>query len=486
MNNDRQNGARNVSAGGMAGEHPSVDPFQFVVGPTTTDQFNTAHLRLIPIACWRVDDIRFAFDSSFVTSESSSDSADPPNDIRAELAHLLDLVKSHPECPLSVFGHADPVGNDDYNKALSGRRAMAVYALLIVNSNPNSAVSLWQQISATEHWGIEQRQTMQALSGLPSGTADAVLFRSYMQKLCPSELNLSRKDFLAQGADSEYKGDVQGCSEFNPLLIFSAEKQAKFDTAARQNNSALLEDRNAQNAPNRRVLVLMFRKGSRIDPGKWPCPRVHEGVGGCVKRFWSDGEKRRSTHLSGIDRTFEKMKDTFACRFFDRLTRMSPCETATGFFRIRLHNYRGRKMPAVPYQLTYGGRQETGKTDVEGFVNVAASPLAERLRIVWEPLNDNPRGPEDFNYQMDVFANPADLDSTDGLNQRLHNLGYPIEIQDLALKVRAFQAQHTLDITGQVDDATKAKLQEIYGRALDEHIDISQDNPSAGPEEKRT
>jgi len=35
-------------------------------------------------------------------------------------------VKDHPACPLSVFGHADPVGSDDYNKALSGRRAMAV------------------------------------------------------------------------------------------------------------------------------------------------------------------------------------------------------------------------------------------------------------------------------------------------------------------------------------------------------------------------
>ena len=101
--------------------------------PRRPPSSNTARLRLIPIACWRVDDIRFAFDSSFIAPDSDATST---NDIRVELAHLADLVKAHPGCPLSVFGHADPTGNDDYNKALSGRRATAVYALLIANADP--------------------------------------------------------------------------------------------------------------------------------------------------------------------------------------------------------------------------------------------------------------------------------------------------------------------------------------------------------------
>ena len=87
-----------------------------------------------------------------------------------------------------------------------------------------------------------------------------------MQKLCPSDLKLTKKDFLAQGADGGGKGDFQGCSEFNPVLIFSQEKQEKFDQAKQKNDKPTLAGRNAQNAPNRRVMVLMFRKGSRIDP----------------------------------------------------------------------------------------------------------------------------------------------------------------------------------------------------------------------------
>ena len=126
MADDQKGVIHAATDGGVSGEHAAAEPFQFLVGPTTTDQFNTARLRLIPIACWRVDDVRFAFDSSFVNADTDPDN---PNDIRSELRHLLDLVHDHPGAPLSVFGYADPVGSNDYNKLLIGRRAMAIYAL---------------------------------------------------------------------------------------------------------------------------------------------------------------------------------------------------------------------------------------------------------------------------------------------------------------------------------------------------------------------
>ena len=49
-------------------------------------------------------------------------------------------MKSHPDAPVSIFGHADPVGNDDYNKKLSGRRAMAVYGILTRNAD------IWEEL----------------------------------------------------------------------------------------------------------------------------------------------------------------------------------------------------------------------------------------------------------------------------------------------------------------------------------------------------
>lgn len=344
MADDKTGTILSATDGGVAGEHAPLDPFQFFVGPTTTNQFNTAHFPLRAIGCWRTDDHRFGFNSSFPTADldfvdspsgdnDSQASSGAPSDIRAELAMLADMVGKDGRfygCPLSVFGHADPVGNDDYNKALSGRRAIAIYALLIARGDPGLAVMLWNQIRSQEAWGKDHREMMQSFTGMSSASSGDSLIRAYMQKLCPAELVLDpKKDFLGRGADSGGKGDYQGCSEFNPILIFSKEKQDEFDKAQQRGTEEgknTLEDRNDENAPNRRVLVLIFLKGSKVEPSHWPCPRASEGISGCKKRFWADGEQRRSTHLSGTDREFEDSNDTFACRFYQRLSNNSPCD----------------------------------------------------------------------------------------------------------------------------------------------------------------
>jgi hypothetical protein len=322
MSDDSQGAAKAPSAGGISGDHTPSGPLEYLVAPTTSNELNTARLRLIPIACWRVDDVRFRFDSSFPLFDSSSDASNP-NDLRAEFKALSDLVKAHPGSPLSVFGHADPVGNDDYNKTLSGRRAIAIYAMLIRDT------SLWDNLFnkpfGGDNWHTDILESMQKATSLPKGTQNSVLFKSYMDLLCGAGFQLKKTDFLAQGADSGGKGDYQGCGEFNPLLVFSKETQSTFDAAAQKNDKDGLQERNAANAPNRRVMVLMFRKGSKVDPAKWPCPRATEGVAACKKRFFSDGEKRRSRHDSGADRTFEQSEDTFACRFYQRISSGSPC-----------------------------------------------------------------------------------------------------------------------------------------------------------------
>jgi len=334
MADDKKGVIHGASDGGVHGLHPSADSPTFFVAPTTAEEFNNTRLPLIPIACWRVDDIRFAFDSSFVAADPSAASAGAPNDIRSELLNLISLVQAHPGCPLSVFGHADPVGTDDYNKLLSGRRAMAIYALLIFNTDSGTALKLWRDNAGKENWGSNQRDMMQSFTGLPAGTQDPALIQAYLQKLCPPALKLAKTDFLARGADASGKGDYQGCGEFNPLLLFSKEDQDRFDKAGRGDkkdpaNQATLDERNVANSPNRRVLILMFRKGSRINPAKWPCPTATEGPAACKKRFWggSDpGDQRRSRRLSGEERHFEDTHDTFACRFYQRISDSSPCD----------------------------------------------------------------------------------------------------------------------------------------------------------------
>jgi hypothetical protein len=95
---------------------------------------------LEPIGCWRLDDPRFHFDSSFLLPES-----------REEFAALGKLHQLMPDAPITVFGHADPVGNDEYNKRLSGRRAEAVYA--VITRSPAMWEALYTQPHGEDHWG---------------------------------------------------------------------------------------------------------------------------------------------------------------------------------------------------------------------------------------------------------------------------------------------------------------------------------------------
>src|SRR6476661_6357117 len=113
-----------ITDGGTSAAHPPIPPLSVLAGPATSAESNLIRSGIFPIACWRIGDIRFHFDSSFVVPEA-----------RTEFQTLSRMIKDRTEKsgklrppPLSVFGHADPTGDDEYNKALSGRRAAAIYA----------------------------------------------------------------------------------------------------------------------------------------------------------------------------------------------------------------------------------------------------------------------------------------------------------------------------------------------------------------------
>ena len=101
----------------------------------------------------------------------------------------------------------------------------------------------------------------------------AKLFLEYMNAVCVKEDDrgndvasvLKDADFLGRGEGNDHKGSVQGCGEFNPVLILSNDKIRAFERTDDK------EGRNAANQPNRRVLAFLFKPGTRIVPGKWPC-----------------------------------------------------------------------------------------------------------------------------------------------------------------------------------------------------------------------
>jgi hypothetical protein len=489
----------------LSGTHPVSDELLLPVGAATGNEFNRVRLRLIPKACFRVEDNHFEFDSSFILPFGLTFNVDP----------LKKLLERHPGSKLSVFGHADPVGRDDYNKTLSGRRAQALYALLVRD------VRLWEDLyydhdtNGKDEWGVRavqimlnqvgptktgnvsgdlDEQTRQALRDFETGAGVAPagfnarrevarptfnrLATLYMDRICvdddDKDFRLKKTDFLARGAGRKGKGDFQGCGEFNPLLIFSREERARLDRPENR------KQRNKENEPNRRVMVLLFRPGSRIDPERWPCPTVKEGVAGCVKRFFSDGERRRSPQETR--RTFEEARDdptklgTFACRFYERLLINSPCEQLLRTFQIRLYDPLGRFIPLAPCTVSIGERPASrDRADPRGILTLRDVEVPVSCTVRW---GFPPKEGEEpvLSFSLDVLLTAGveapEPGKPEEARQKLNNLGY--DGGELETDIRDFQLDYghlvTPEVppTGVLDDRTLNLLREVYNEPADD------------------
>jgi hypothetical protein len=302
---------------GRVASHPTRELQPLLVAPTTDALFNTLGLDLIPVACMSLHDILFAFDSSFVTKSITT--------ILQELPGLRDSHKIDGQLPrLSIFGHADPVGEDELNKQLSGRRATAIYGMLTQNTG------IWHKLLnhpspfGDDNWRTQKvTARMRAVVGDDPKTDDD-LITAYLAAICPFQLQPT--EFLGNGDDSDGKADFQGCSSFNPQTILSVH----------QNETETHDERNRLNQPNRRVVVFLFRAGTKVNPGLWPCPTATQVTTKCRARFFGPpvtGDDRRQPndllerfHVVTASPEIDAPDDTFACRFYSRISHLSPCE----------------------------------------------------------------------------------------------------------------------------------------------------------------
>ena len=585
-----------VTEGGITADHIEVPlPPAIVAATHSGKEQNTLKQSIIPFACWRTHDMRFKFESSFVLPEVATEIGD----LKILIDHhtVKDELGTERRPALSVFGHADPTGNDDFNKALSGRRAQAIYALLTRKTD------LWEELFSQclggDKWGREALGTMldtvsraaqpegideprqkggkpgdgQAASEEDSAAAkerdtkieklefDAEqreeLFKSYMDAICVVEVfrleaaderrlqsqgvevagrlaglldqefgtekdflqavaNVAAgrellhdkeallreakkkkpfvvrpKDFLAGGKDKGGKADYQGCGEFNPIFLQSKEDIDRFNSVpvSSPERSILNAVRDAANEPDRRVLIFLFRPGLRISPDVWPCPRVKEGTEGCRKRFWSDGDKRRNTRLPDKPRTFDETKDTFACRFYDRLSNNSPCEVIPRLYQIRLFNELAEPLPFAPC-MVIDAKQDSGLADnrpkgghslrllranKDAFITLRELKIPTTITVKWSPakLGDDEKSPppsasDSFTFELNLFVDIPEDNSEKVSFQRLHNLGYtfgPRSEDD----IRAFQRHHQarfkdkqLGINGILDKQTREAIQQVH------------------------
>ena len=537
-----------TSSGTVASVHADVDVLPLLVGPTTGKEFNRIRPGLFPKGCFSVEDSHFEFDSSFIF----------PLGLTFDAGPLKNLLDQHPGFKLSVFGHADPVGKDDFNKILSGRRAQSIFGMLVRNTDLWADLYFHHDTQGRDKWGVKSVQIMlnfvsptkagkpdgkigtntkKALSdfeeanSLPAKGFNAkeeidpatfgVMAGLYMDAICTDDdgkqFKLSPEDFIAAGKGNDGKGDFQGCGEFNPLMMFSKSEKAVLDQA--QNK----ERRNKENQINRRIMILLFRPGTRVDPEKWPCPTVKEGVAGCLLRFHSDSDVRRSNLDERREHKDEKdkpdMVGTFACRFYDRLSSQSPCEggalPAFGFFdlpkvepvpgdigdlksdvpnalpsstdpsrlppfgpvtrtfSVRLYDPFGQFIPDAPFEFSLGDDQpQGGKADSRGIALFTDIVVPNRCTIRWGH-KPNQGEPPIMNYSLSMFLTDSFGEGAKlTIKQRLNNLGYSISNSE-STSIAAFQRDygHLVDpplaSNGTLDSRTENLINEVYDSGED-------------------
>jgi hypothetical protein len=305
-----------------------------------------------------------------------------------------------------------------------------------------------------------------------------------MKVLCTNdegkEFELKKEQFLGKGADAKGKADFQGCSEFNPVFLLSKDER---DELTKNDQK---DERNRLNAPNRRVVLFFFPPKLEIDVQKWPCPRASEGRTGCVKRFWTDHELRRKpkqterrsygpfTEEPKADdpeadpttgRT-EGTRDTFACRFYDRLARHSPCEAGFQEWIVQLLGPEGEparkeegakaegeapadgeapaedgatkevdraisarpRMAGMPFEARAGSRVTRGHTDANGVARIRARAKNETIRLTLTvPLEPEPGSDETRETRVVLTLKAGELEEIGegtAIEDRLHNLGF--------------------------------------------------------------
>jgi outer membrane protein OmpA-like peptidoglycan-associated protein len=454
----------------VAAEHPlakeKADSAKAEVAADTPPQ---------PLAVWSLGAVHFGFDSSFVLPTAAE-----------KLAEFKKTISAHAGAAVAVFGHADPIGDDDYNKKLSGRRAYSVFCLL------SHDIDGWAELSNGtdgDKWDLRATQTMLShlkaksgalyygsaidgktgpkteaatkefqkdnglkVDGIAGPVTSKKLHETYMKALCDTPV--PKTDFVGDPQDNKRQWACVGCGEFNPVLVFSKADDDKFRSASDKG------ERNAKNAPNRRATVMLFPASAK-GPGKitFPCPAWGDGASKCKAQLFEDADKRRNP--SDAERTWEKDKDTFACKFYAGIGNKESSSGASGEFQ----SY--RISPNVDQDFDFAFY--AGSLKVEGSKK-ANAPIQLELPTSIDSgrLEVTTKAPV-FKYEWDIQLKPFEaIGNTKGIQQRLVNLGYydrtpdGSESPEYHQALVDFQVDNEIEATGQVDTETRTVLSRYF------------------------
>ncbi|HLT37850.1 MAG TPA: peptidoglycan-binding protein [Enhygromyxa sp.] len=134
--------------------------------------------------------------------------------------------------------------------------------------------------------------------------------------------------------------------------------------------------------------------------------------------------------------------------------------------RIELRDELDEPLADKAFMLEFGASIYEGTTTGEGLLEQKIRAGEERGQLTLWMTDDR----EGERYCWDVAVGHLDpVEELAGVRQRLNNLGYYCEpdgdeLDDsLRLALRGFQHATELDLSGEPDDATRAKLVELHG-----------------------
>jgi hypothetical protein len=292
-------------------------------------------------------------------------------------------------------------------------------------------------------------KTFQADNGLArSGSLDVgtrkALFLAYMDAICQKDglpCRYRPQDFVSRGSSSDWKGACQGCSEFNPVMVFSKIEDKLYSKSGAEGA------RNAENASNRRIVIYMFRTDRVPSADAWPCPTIKEydqGIKTCKKHFWPDGETRRSPQDSR--REYLNGTRTMACAFYDSLARGAPSEGVCRTVNITLLNRDGKWAKNVPYRVESNADVRTGFTNDFGRLQELQFYSGPTINVEWgytKDCADKQGQPQHYGNFAVGYINTTDEDAdAERVNRELYNLGY--DAQDQCVNRRNFANEYVL------------------------------------------
>jgi OmpA family len=260
-------------------------------------------------ACCKVSGPTFEFDKSFIRPS-----------VVGDLEGVQQALTKHPEAKIVIFGHTDKVGRFQYNKELSERRALSVYAFI------TNDVDTWVALAGQEGWGLREAKMILADIG---GDCDPGPINNVNDARTQAAVTNFQRDiagFTGTDVDGQYgpmtrralyehymsdKHDIEieadrflptahmGCGELNPLSRHLDDRGPD----GREPDAAETEEKNEE---NRRVTFFLFNE-DRL-------PRVP-----CSAADRSPCEKR-------ITPAARLHNPNFSCSFYDSMAKYCICE----------------------------------------------------------------------------------------------------------------------------------------------------------------